>query len=84
MIFTVVVRFDNLNLDAKGGLQLKGKVAIFIIIAFTIIALIITWFWLQDVITEYDLDTSQPSESNEWSTSTNSVDIDTSFPLHTM
>lgn len=35
---------------------MSGKKTIFIIIAFTIIALILTWFWLQHVIVKYDID----------------------------
>lgn len=35
---------------------MSGKKTIIIIIAFTIIALILTWFWLQHVIVKYDID----------------------------
>ncbi len=35
---------------------MSGKKTIFIIIAVTVIALILTWFWLQQVIVKYDLD----------------------------
>lgn len=35
---------------------MSGKKTIIIIIAFTIIALILTWFWLQQVIEKYDID----------------------------
>jgi len=42
----------------------KGKTVIMIIMAVTIIGVILTWFWLQDVIHEYDLDTSLPYEEN--------------------
>lgn len=35
---------------------MSGKKTIFIIIAVTIIALILTWLWLQNVIEKYDID----------------------------
>ena len=41
---------------------MKGKTVIMIIIAVTLIGIILTWFWLQDVITEYDLERAQPAE----------------------
>lgn len=37
---------------------MTGKKTVFIIILFTIIVLILAWFWLQHVIKEYDLDTA--------------------------
>lgn len=54
--------FGNLKVEIKGGIHVKGKTVISIIMAVTVIGVILTWFWLQDVITEYDLDTTQPSE----------------------
>lgn len=41
---------------------MKGKTVIIIIIAVTLIGIALTWFWLQDVIVEYDLERSQPAE----------------------
>jgi hypothetical protein len=41
---------------------MKGKTIIMIILAVTVIAIILTWFWLQDVITEYDLERAMPAE----------------------
>lgn len=35
---------------------MKGKVAVIIIIAFTVIVLVIAWFWVQHLIVEYDLE----------------------------
>lgn len=35
---------------------MSGKKIIFIVITFTIIALILTWFFLEYIINEYDLD----------------------------
>lgn len=35
---------------------MKGKLAVFIILMLTIAALILCWVWLQDVITDYDID----------------------------
>lgn len=35
---------------------MSGKKTIFIIIIFTIVALILTWFWLQNIIDKYDID----------------------------
>jgi len=56
--------FGNLKCESKGGIAVKGKTVIIIIMAVTIIGVILTWFWLQDVIHEYDLDTSLPYEEN--------------------
>lgn len=35
---------------------MTGKKIVFIVIIFTIIALILTWFYLEYIIVEYDLD----------------------------
>lgn len=35
---------------------MKEKLTIIIVLLFTIIILVIAWFWLQNVIEEYDLD----------------------------
>ncbi|WP_404458479.1 hypothetical protein [Oceanobacillus kapialis] len=35
---------------------MRGKTAVFVLILVTIIAMIICWLWLQDVIVEYDLE----------------------------
>lgn len=35
---------------------MKGKLAVFAVILFTIAVLILCWFWLQNVIEDYDLD----------------------------
>lgn len=35
---------------------MSGKKTIFIIIVFTVIALILTWIWLQYVIEKFDID----------------------------
>lgn len=45
---------------------MKGKTVISIILGVTIIGIILTWFWLQDVITEYDLERAQPAEQIEF------------------
>lgn len=39
---------------------MKGKIAVFAVIIFTMIVLILCWFWLQDVITDYDLERTSP------------------------
>lgn len=40
---------------------MTGKKTVFIIIAFTVVILILAWFWLQHVIEEYDIDRAQDS-----------------------
>lgn len=35
---------------------MTGKKTVFIIIAFTIIVLILAWFWLQHIVEKYDID----------------------------
>jgi HAMP domain-containing protein len=35
---------------------MKEKFTIFIVLLFTIIVLVIAWFWLENVIEEYDID----------------------------
>lgn len=35
---------------------MKGKLTVLLLLAFTIIVLIIGWFWLQDLIVKYDID----------------------------
>lgn len=61
-LFTAMLLFGNLKSESKGGITVNGKTVISIIIAVTIIGIILTWFWLQDVIQEYDLDTSLQAE----------------------
>lgn len=38
---------------------MTGKKVVFLIIAFSIIILVIAWFWLQHVIIDFNLDVSQ-------------------------
>lgn len=35
---------------------MKGRIAVFVIILVTIIAMFLCWLWLQDVIEDYDLE----------------------------
>ncbi|MBS7429228.1 MULTISPECIES: hypothetical protein [Virgibacillus] len=35
---------------------MKGKFAVFAVIVFTFLVLILCWIWLQKVITDYDLE----------------------------
>lgn len=35
---------------------MKGKLAVIIIIMFTIVTLAISWFWVQHIIAEYELE----------------------------
>lgn len=39
-----------------GGFHMTGKKTVFIILMFTIVILVLAWFWLQHVIEEYDID----------------------------
>ncbi|GAQ19739.1 macB-like periplasmic core domain protein [Oceanobacillus picturae] len=40
----------------KEGEEMKGRIAVFVIILVTIIAMFLCWLWLQDVIEDYDLE----------------------------
>ncbi len=40
---------------------MKGKLAVGIIILLTIIVLIISWFWLQNIIDDHDIDRALPA-----------------------
>ncbi|WP_181917167.1 hypothetical protein [Virgibacillus dokdonensis] len=56
---------------------MKGKLAVFAIIIFTIIVLILCWFWLQDVIIDYDLKRTSPVDGvNPQTTEILLADID--------
>lgn len=35
---------------------MKGKIAVIIILIFTIVVLAIAWFWIRDIIVDYDLE----------------------------
>lgn len=41
--------------------MMKGKRIVFIVLITTVFCLILTWFWLQDIIVEYDLDRAMGS-----------------------
>ncbi|MDO6449439.1 hypothetical protein [Oceanobacillus profundus] len=43
---------------------MKGTKVVFIIIITTIISLILTWLWLQDIIVDYDLDRAMMNSVN--------------------
>lgn len=44
---------------------MKEKLTIILVLLFTIVVLVIGWFWLQDIIVEYDLDTAPAEHSFE-------------------
>ncbi|MCC2251824.1 MAG: hypothetical protein ACQEWU_14280 [Bacillota bacterium] len=35
---------------------MKGRMIVFLLIIITLIALVLCWYWLQDVIVDYDLE----------------------------
>lgn len=53
-----MLRIDWFNFQAiiKGGYVLQGKKMVILIILICVVSLVLVYFWLQDVITEYDLD----------------------------
>lgn len=55
-IFTDIIHFDILIIGLKEDLLMKGKFVVFIILILTIIVLILGWLWLENVITDYDID----------------------------